>query len=132
MNLWKVLALIMIGLLVIAIGFRLNYMEAHGFQLNETEKAFAVNAAKTGLKDEIEGSNYTVSVQDHGRIVPAPNGDKRIIRVVLSQGNITLTALVDMETGNVVEKSRMERSGWMMENQGRNAKRGGFQYLFDR
>jgi len=76
MNNWKVLALVMIGLLVIAIGFRLNYMEANGFQLNETEKAFAVNAAKTGLKDEIGGKNFTVTVQDHGRIVPASIGIK--------------------------------------------------------
>jgi hypothetical protein len=132
MNLWKILALAMMGLLVIAIGFRLNYIDGPGFQLNETEKSFAINAAKTGLIDEIEGKNYTVTILDHGRILPATSGDKRIVRVVFSKGNITLTALVDMESGKVVEKSRIERSGWMAEDQNRNAKRGGFQRLFGR
>ena len=130
MNLWKVLALVMIGLLVVAIGFRINFIEGHTFPLNETEKAFAIKAAQTGLKDETEGKNYTVTVLDHGRIVPAPDGDKRIIRVVFSDGNITLTALVDLEKGDVVEKSRIERSGWMAEDQG--PRRGGFQHLFER
>ncbi|MBU4075952.1 MAG: hypothetical protein KKD46_00480 [Euryarchaeota archaeon] len=132
MNLWKVLALVMIGLLVIAIGFRVNYIEGQGFRLNETEKDFAINTAKTALKDEIEGKNYNVTVQDRGRIIPSDNGDKRIVRVVFSQGNITLTALVDLENGNVVEKSRVERAGWRTENVSRYPKRGGFQSLFDR
>ncbi|MDO8726652.1 MAG: hypothetical protein Q7J35_11350 [Candidatus Methanoperedens sp.] len=132
MNLWKILALVMIGLLIIAIGFRLNFIEGHTFPLNETEKAFAINTAKTALKDEIEGKNYTVTVQDRGRIIPSENGDKRIVRVVFSHGNITLTALVDMGTGNVLELSRIERSGWMAENPGQMPKRGGFQHLFGR
>ena len=131
MNIWKILALVMIGLLVVAIGFRLNFIEGHTFPLNETEKAFAINAAETSLKDEIEG-NYTVNIQDHGRIMPAPDGDKRIVRVVFSQGNITFTALVDLENVNVVEKSRVERTGWRTENESRYAKRGGFQRLFGR
>ena len=132
MNLWKLLALVMIGLLVIAIGFRINFIEGHTFQLNETEKDFAINTAKTALKDEIDGKNYNVTVQDRGRIIPSENGDKRIVRVVFSQGNITLTALVDLENGNVVENSRVERSGWRTENESRYPKRGGFQRLFDR
>lgn len=132
MNLWKVLALAMIGLLVIAIGFRLNYMDGHGLPLNETEKIFALKSAQTALKDEIEGKNYTVNIQDHVRIIPALDGDKRIVRVVFLQGNITLTALVDLENGSVVEKSRVERAGWRTENVSRYPKRGGFQSLFDR
>ena len=132
MNLWKVLALVMIGLLVVAIGFRLNFIEGHTFQLNQTEKAFAINAAQISLKDEIEGKNYIVNIQDHGRIMPAPDGDKRIVRVVFSQINITLTALVDLENGNVVEKSRVESAGWRTDNRSRYPKRGGFQRLFDR
>jgi hypothetical protein len=132
MNLWKVLALVMIGLLVVAIGFRFNYMEDHGFQLNETEKAFAIRSAETAVKDEIEGKSYNITVQDHGRIISTVNGDKRTVRVVFSQGNITLTALVDMETGNVVEKSRVERAGWRTENESRYLKRGGLQRLFGR
>jgi hypothetical protein len=132
MNLWKLLALVMIGLLVIAIGFRLNFIEGHTFKLNETEKDFAINTAKTALKDEIDGKNYNVTVQDRGRIIPSENGDKRIVRVVFSQGNITLTALVDMSSGNVVEMSRIERSGWMAEYLGQMPKRGGFQHLLDR
>jgi hypothetical protein len=132
MNLWKVLALVMMGLLVVAIGFRLNYMEEHGFQLNETEKAFAIKSAQTALNDEIDGKNYNITVQDHGRIISTVNGNKRIVRVVFSQGNITLSALVDLENGNVVEKSRVERARWRTGNESQDANRAGFQHLFGR
>ncbi len=134
MNLWKAFALVMIGLLVISVGLRFTYIEAHAFPLNETQKLFAKNAAQSGFRDEIMGNNYNVTVQDHGRIISTSNGDKKVVRVILTQGNITLTALVDMDSGNVVEKSMMERSGWMTEyilNKNQNTKSRGYQRLFD-
>ena len=132
MNLWKALALVMICLLAVAVGLRLIYAEEHGFLLNEQQKTFAINAARDGLKDEIQGNNYNVTVQDNGRIISTANGDKKVVRVVLTQGNITLTALVDMDTGRVVEKSRMESSGWMADNRNRDQKLWGHQRLFGR
>lgn len=132
MNPWKVLALVMITLLVIVIGIRFTSIEAHAFQLDEKQKIFAINAAQNGLKDEMGTNNYNVTVQDHGRMIPTANGDKKVVRVVLTQGNITLTALVDMDTGDVVEKSRMESSGWMTEYQNQKPKRWGHQRLFNR
>ncbi|MCX9009984.1 MAG: hypothetical protein OIN66_02570 [Candidatus Methanoperedens sp.] len=132
MNLWKALALVMICLLAVAVGLRFTFIEAHEFQLSEEQKIFAINAAKAGLRDETGDNNYNVSVQDHGRIIPAAGGDKKVVRVVLTRGNITLTALVDMDTGNVVEKSRIESSGWMAEYQNQNQKRWGHQRLLDR
>src|SRR5574341_2210221 len=111
MNVWKAFALVMIGLLAVAVGLRFTYMETHAFQLDDEQKTFAINAARNGLRDEMSGSNYNVTVQEHGRIIPTADGDKKVVRVVLTRGNITLTALVDMDTGNAVEKSRMESSG---------------------
>ena len=112
----------MIALLIVAVGLRLTYGEAHAFRLNEGQKFFAINAAQNGLKDEIGGINYNVTVQDHGSIISTADGDKKVVRVVLIQGNITLTALVDMDTGNVVEKSREELSGWMTGYQNQKPK----------
>ncbi len=129
MNSWKILALVMIALLVIVVGIRFTFAEAHGFPLDEDQKVFAINAAQNGLKDEIDGNNYSVTVQDHGRIISTADGDKKVVRVVFTQGNITLTALVDMDNGNVVEKSMVEHIGWMTEYQ--NQKRWGHQRLFN-
>ncbi len=135
MNLWKAFALVMIGLLVISVGLRFTYIEAHAFPLNETQKLFAKNAAQSGFRDEIEGDNYNVTVQDHGRIISTSNGDKKVVRVIFTQGNITMTALVDMDSGIVVEKSMVERMGWMTEHimdKSQNIKSRGYQRLFDR
>jgi len=132
MNRWKTLAIVMIALLIIATGIRFAYIEKHPFQLNEEQKIFAINAAQNGLRDEMGGSNYNATVQDYGRIMSSETGNKKVVRVVLTQGNITLTALVDMDTGNVVEKSKVEYSGWMTEYQNQNPKRWGYQRLFNR
>ncbi len=132
MNLWKALALVMICLLAVAVGLRFIYAEEHGFPLNEQQKTFAINAAQNGLKDEIGGNNYNVTVQDHGRIIPTANGDKKVVHVILTQGNTTLTALVDMDTGSVVEKSQVESSGWMVEYRNQKPRFWSHQRLFDR
>ncbi len=132
MNMWKAFALVMIGLLAVAVGVRFTYMETHIFQLNEEQKTIAINAARNGLRDEMSDKDYNVTVLEHGRIIPTANGDKKVVRVVLTRGNITLTALVDMDTGNVVEKSRMESSGWMTEYPKQDTKLWGHQRLFSR
>lgn len=128
MNLWKVLAVVMIGLLVIAIGLRFIYIEAHAFQLNEEQKSFAKNSARDGLKDEIGIDNYNVTIPDHGRIISTENGDKKVVPVFFADENITLSVLIDMDTGAIVQKSRVEYGGWMTEYQG--AKRWGHKRLF--
>ncbi len=130
MNKWKALALVMIALLVISVGIRFAYMEVHAFQLNDEQKSFAINAAKDGLKDETEGNNYNITIQDYGRIISTSNGDKKVVRVVFIRGNIALTALVDMDTGNVVEKNKLEYGGWMMEHQYQNTQRWAHKRLF--
>ncbi len=130
MNKWKALALVMIVLLVISVGFRFAYMEAHTFQLNEEQKSFAINSSLDALKNEVEGNNYNITVQEHGRIISTANGDKKVVRVVFTNGNITLTALVDMDSGNVVEQNKMEYSGWMAEYQYQNPQRWAHKRLF--
>ncbi len=120
MNSWKVMALVMIALLIIAAGIRFAYVEAHTFPLNEKQKTFAINAARDALKDEMESNNYNITVQDHGRIISTASGDKKVVPVVLTSGNITLAVLIDMDTGAVVEKSRVEYSGWMTEYKHQN------------
>ncbi|MDO9097488.1 MAG: hypothetical protein Q7U60_05155 [Candidatus Methanoperedens sp.] len=130
MNKWKALALVMITLLIIAVGIRFVYVESHTFPLNEEQKSSAINTAKDALKNEVEGNNYNITVQEHGRIIPAANGDKKVVRVVFTNGNITLTALVDMDTGNVVEKNKMEYSGWMAEYQSQKPQRWAHKRLF--
>ena len=135
MNMWKVFALVMLSLLVISVGLRFTYIEAHAFPVNETQKLFAKNAAQSGFRDEMGDNNYNIIVQDHGRIMSTANGDKKVVRVILIQGNITLTALVDMDSGNVVEKSMVERSGWMTEYilyKNQNTKSWGYHRVFDR
>ncbi len=84
------------------------------------------------LLDEMESNNYDVTVQERGRMIPTANGDKRVVRVVLTQGNTTLTALVDMDIGSVVEKGRVEHSGWMTGYQNQNPKSWGHERLFNR
>ena len=132
MNSWKVLALVMIALLAVVIGIRFTFAEAHGFPLDQDQKFFAINVAHKELMDEIGGNNYTATVPDHGRIIPTANGDRKVVRVVFTHGSITLTALVDMDNGIVVEKSKMERSGWMIEYQNQNPKFWVHQRLFNR
>ncbi len=115
MNAWKTLAIVMIALLVIAIGIKFIYNEAHTFQLNETQKTFAINSSLDALKNEMGNNSYNVTVEDHGRIISTANGDKKVVRVVFTNGSVILTALVDMDTGSVVEKSKVEHSGWMAD-----------------
>ncbi|NJD54438.1 MAG: hypothetical protein FIB07_16440 [Candidatus Methanoperedens sp.] len=132
MNLWKAFALIMIALLVIATGLRFTYFGAHTFQINEEQRSFAINAARNGLKEEIGNNNYSVIDQERGLIISTLNGEKRVIYVVLKRENITLTALIDMETGNIVEKNKMESSGWMIDYKDQNSRRWGHQRFLDR
>ena len=113
MNPWKAFALIMIGLLVVVAGIRLAYVEGHVFRLNDEQKAFAIDAAKDAL--ETDGSGYNITVHDRGRIISTGSGDKKVVLVAFTGANTTLSALVDMDSGIVVEKSRVERSGWMTE-----------------
>ncbi len=126
------MALVMICLLAVAVGLRFADIEEHGFTLNEKQKTFAINAAQNGLKDEMGSNNYNVTIQEHGRVISTANGDKKVVRVVLTQGNVILTALVDMDTGNVVEKSRVESSGWMIEYRNQKPRFWSHQGLFDR
>ena len=132
MNRWKAFALVMIGLLAVSVGLRFTYLEEHSFPIDEEQKLFAINAAKNGLRDEKEINNYNITIQEKGRIIPTANGDKKVVRVILTHENITLTALIDTETGNIVEKSKMESSGWMVEYKNSNSKRWGHQRLFNR
>ncbi len=118
MNLWKVLAVVMIGLLVIAIGLRFIDIEEHAFPLNEEQKSFVRNSAREGLKDEIGIDNYNVTIPDHGRIISTANGDKKVVPVVFANENITLSVLIDMDTGAIVQKSKVEYSGWMIGSHG--------------
>jgi hypothetical protein len=123
MNNWKKFALVMLALLVIVAGIRFIYVETHIFKLEEDQKLFAINAASNGLRDEIQGNNYNITVEDRGWIVSTASGDKKVAHVILTGGNVTLTALVDMETGNLVEKSSMETLGWMTEHRDQDVKR---------
>ena len=125
----------MISLLAVAVGFRFTYFESHSFPVNEEEKLFAINAVQNGLGDENGINNYNITVQERGRVISTVNGEKKVLHVVLTRENITLTALVDMETGSLVEKSRIESSGWMAEyimNKTNNSKGWGHQRLFNR
>ena len=124
--------MVMIGLLAVSVGLRFTYLEEHSFPIDEEQKLFAINAAKNGLRDEKEINNYNITIQEKGRIIPTANGDKKVVRVILTHENITLTALIDTETGNIVEKSKMESSGWMVEYKNSNSKRWGHQRLFNR
>jgi len=117
MNTWKKFALVMIALLVIVAGIRFAYVETHTFKLDEEQKAFAAKAALDGLSSEIEGTDYNVTASDRGWIISTSSGDRKVVPVVLTYGNITLSALVDMETGDVVRKSKVEYIGWMTEYQ---------------
>ncbi len=132
MNHWKALALVMIGMLAIVIGIRLTFIEAHAAPLNESQRFFAINAARNGLRDEIGNNNYNVTVQNHESIISTADGDKKVVRVVFTRGNTTLTALVDMDTGNVVQKTRMESSGWMTAYQNQKHRLWVHQRLFNR
>jgi len=113
MNIWKKFALVMIALLIIAAGIRFAYVETHTFKLDEQQKAFVTKAAVVGLSAEIEGKDHNVTASDQGWIISTSTGDRKVVTVVLTYENTTLSALVDMETGDVVRKSKVEYSGWM-------------------
>ena len=115
MNLWKKFALVMIALLIIAAGIRFAYVEIHTFKLNGEQKAFATKAALDGLSSEIERKDHNVTASDRGWIIYTSSGDRKVVPVVLTYENTTLSALVDMETGDVVRISKVEYSGWMTE-----------------
>ena len=117
MNRWKILALVMIGLLIIAAGIRFAYVETHVFRLNEDEKTLAINGAQNGLKDETGDRNYNVTIADRGWIISTSTGDKKVVPVVFTGANMTITVLIDLETGTIVEKRRVEYTGWMTEYQ---------------
>ncbi len=130
MNLWKVLSLVMICLLAVAVGLRFIFIEAHTFQLDDKQKTFAINAARQGLESEIGNNSFNVTIPDHGSIISTADGYKKVVRIVFTRGNTTLTALVDMDTGNVMEKTLIETSGWMTMYQ--NPGRWGAIHLFNR
>lgn len=130
MNRWKAFALIMIALLAISIGIRFYYIEVHTFPIDENQKLFAINAAKNGFKEEIGSAEYNVTVQNRGSIINTEMGEKKVVRIIIEQENMTLSALVDLETGNVVEKNKIESSGWMTEYKNQNPKRWIHQRLF--
>ena len=132
MNLWKKFALVMLALLVIVAGIRFIYVETHTFKIDEDQKLFAINAVRNGFGNEIMGTNYNITVHERGWIVSTAGGDKKVVQVILTGGNVTLTALVDMETGNIVEKNRMESLGWMTEHQDQDVKRRDYLHLFNR
>jgi hypothetical protein len=113
MNLWKKFALVMIALLIIVAGIRFAYVETHTFKLDEQQTAFVAKAALDGLSAEIEGTENNETVSDQGWIISTSSGDRKVVPVVLTYGNTTLSALVDMETGDIVRKSKVEYSGWM-------------------
>jgi hypothetical protein len=115
MNTWKKFALVMIALLVIVAGIRFAYVETHTFKLDEEQKTFAAKAALDGLSFEIEGKDHNVTASDRGWIISISSGDRKVVPVVLNYENTTLSALVDMETGDVVRKSKVEYSGWMTQ-----------------
>ncbi len=117
MNRWKILALVMIGLLIISAGIRFAYVETHVFRLSEDEKTLAINGAQSGLKDEIGDKNYNVTIADRGLIISTSTGDKKVVPVVFTGANMTITVLIDLETGTIVEKRRVEYTGWMTEYQ---------------
>ncbi len=125
MNLWKALALVMICLLAVAVGLKFIFIEAHTFQLDDKQKNFAINSARKGLENETGSDSFNVTVPDHGSIIPTPEGNKKVVRVVFTHANTTLIALVDMDTGSVVEKIRIESSGWMTGYQIQNPRRWG-------
>ena len=122
----------MLALLIIVAGIRFIYVGSHTFKIDENQKLFAINAARNGLGDEIRGNNYNITVHDRGLILSTASGDKKVVQVILTGGNVTLTALVDMDTGNIVEKNRMESLGWMTEYQGQDVKRMDYLRLFNR
>ncbi len=129
------LALAMIVLLLIAVGLRFYFIESHAFKIDDDQKTFAMNSAKNELKDEIGSSNYTTVIQNHGIAISTKDGKKRVVRVIFSLNNTTLAALVDMDTGAVVEKSRIEMSGWMKDyinDKALNINRWGHHVLFGR
>lgn len=130
MNLWKVFALIMILLLAFSVGLR--FIGIGAFQISEEQKILAKNAAVNGLKEEMKDSSFNITVSDHGRIIHTHDGEKKAVRVIITQENVTLTALVDIETGDVVEKSKLEYGGWMINYRNQNSGRWGHQRLFDR
>ncbi|MCZ7402726.1 MAG: hypothetical protein O8C61_10945 [Candidatus Methanoperedens sp.] len=132
MNLWKKFALVMVALLVIVAGIRFIYVETHTFKIEEGQKLFAINAARNGLGNEIMGNNYNITVHDRGWIVSTTGGDKKVVQVILTGGNVTFTALVDMDTGKVVEKTWIESLGWMTEHQDQDVKRNDHLRLFNR
>ncbi len=132
MNIWKVLALVMICLLAVAVGLRFIFIEAHTFQLDDKQKNLAINAAGQGLEDEIGNISFNATIPDHGSIISTADGYKKVVRVAFTHGNTTLTALIDMDTGTVVEKTRIETNGWMTMYQNQNPMRLGNLHLFNR
>ncbi len=122
----------MIGVLAVAVGIRFTLVEAHAAPLNNSQKSFAINAAREELKDEIGNNDYNITVQEHASIISTANADKKVVRVIFTKGNTTLTALIDMDTGNVVEKTRIETSGWMTSYQNQKPKLWAHQRLFNR
>jgi uncharacterized protein YpmS len=117
MNTWKKFALVMLALLVIVAGIRFTYVETHTFKPDEQQKAFAAKAALDGLSAEIEGKDHNITVSDRGWIISTSSEDRKVVPVVITYENTTLSALVDIETGDVVKKSKVEYSGWMTEYQ---------------
>ncbi|MBE0521878.1 MAG: hypothetical protein IBX39_06375 [Candidatus Methanoperedenaceae archaeon] len=117
MNKWKAFALVMIGILILVVGVSFYHFETLLFQLNEDEEAFAIDSAKNGLSTELEGYDYNITSAEHGRKISTPTGEKKVVMVIFNRGNVTFTALVDMESGDVLRKSSMEYIGWMAEYQ---------------
>ena len=78
--------------------WRFAYIETHTFKLDEEQKAFAAKAALDGLSSIIEGKDHNIAASDQGWIISTSSGDRKVVPVILTYENCTLSALVYMET----------------------------------
>ncbi|MEM2924522.1 MAG: hypothetical protein QXQ02_00470 [Halobacteria archaeon] len=119
MGKWRILATLLIAFLILFIAARVLYIESHRISLTQEQREHAENAARLAFKGKLtpEFKSFTLN---SGWYIDTANGTKKIIYVSFASDNSSLSALVDLDTYEIVRISEVYYKGWMEEyNRGR-------------
>lgn len=122
---WRVAALVVLFLAVAAVVVASRASFAWGHRpfpptpLTEQQQESIIAAARASLGPKLAAlGNLTTEAGKYGIVMNTSGGPKTAAPVFFKGENVTLVALVDVATGEVVETTETHSMGWMAELQG--------------
>ncbi|MBI4362176.1 MAG: hypothetical protein HY558_03290 [Euryarchaeota archaeon] len=118
-NIWKIAALVSLLLIAAVFASRAMLLRDHRVATTEDQSRAALAAATAALQPQLPGLGpYNATVGRYVFTMDTPFGPKTAVPVFFTAGNTTLTALVDLSTGEVVQTVEVHSTGWMSDFKG--------------